>query len=674
MPRIPKHIVDQIYQATDILDVVGDYLSLKKKGQNYMALSPFKKEKTPSFSVSPSKNIFKDFSSGLGGNAVNFLMEIEGYSYYEALLHLARKYNIEIPTGTEDPAEAGNRQARERLLELNKFAARWFRKQLLENPEGQQRALPYLQERGYTHETLNLFQIGYSPQSWEAFSKYAQKHQYSLEDLLEVGLVVRSEKTNRPYDRFRGRVIFPLHDLAGNIIGFAGRILDTTARAAKYVNSPESALYDKSSFLYGLYFAKLALREAGRLYMVEGYTDVMSLYQAGIKNVVASSGTSLTEAQVNLVKRFTNQVTVLFDGDTAGQKAGVRGLQILLAKGLQVRVLPLPVGEDPDSFVREKGAKGFKAFAQENSLDFIDFLIQVITADQDPEDPQVQTAVVNEVSDAIARIPEEVQRAVYVRHAAKKLQLPEDLIAGAVQRIVATQQRQTELRQRFQQKKAKGSGGLLAQRDPGSVNKHQAPAETLPKQPPLYPQEKELVRIMLNHYHYEVPLAAEERPDEQAPETVRLMDYVVEDLEAYVFFAPELETIRRAVIDAHKAGNELPLRFLIQQSEPEVKRLTLKLMEPPQEELSRHWEQADLPIRSMDQHPYEVYNDALLHYRYQRVQLLIEENRQKLKGTSDNEELMKLLTIQKNLEAVRKEITDALGIVTPPGPGRRNAT
>lgn len=347
---IDKTTIDKIFATANIVEVIGEFVSLKKAGQNYRGLSPFKNEKTPSFYVSPSKGIFKCFSSGKGGNVVTFLMENEKLSYPEALQYLAKKYNIEILEKEETPQEIQIKNERESLLALNQFACQYFI-ETLHSTEGKTIGFSYLTERGFREDTIIKFQLGYSREEKNAFVKKALDKAYKLDYLIKTGLTIQSGDYS--YDRFHGRVIFPIHGLTGQILGFAGRIMKTENKIAKYINSPESDVYHKSDILYGLYFARGSILKNDKCYLVEGYTDVISMHQAGIENVVASSGTSLTLNQIRLLKRFTHNITMIFDGDEAGIKASIRGIDLLIEESLNVRVVLLPNGEDPDSFAQK---------------------------------------------------------------------------------------------------------------------------------------------------------------------------------------------------------------------------------------------------------------------------------------------------------------------------------
>ena len=369
---IDQATIDRINDAARIEDVVGDYVTLKRRGVNLIGLCPFHNEKTPSFNVSPAKGIFKCFGCGKGGNAVHFIMEIEQLNYYEALKFLARKYHIEVHEKELTPEEVAARNERESLFLVNEYAQKYFTDTLWRHVDGKAVGMSYFHERGFRDDIIRKFQLGYSLDQRDAFTRAALKAGYNKDYLVKTGLTMEYDD-GRLNDRFRGRVMFPVHSLSGKVVAFGGRVLRKSDKMAKYVNSPESDIYHKSNELYGIYFAKQAIVREDRCYLVEGYTDVISMHQCGIENVVASSGTSLTGGQIRLIHRFTNNVTVLYDGDAAGIKASIRGIDLLLEEGMNIQVLLLPDGDDPDSFAKSHNASDFIAFIKENSTDFIRF-------------------------------------------------------------------------------------------------------------------------------------------------------------------------------------------------------------------------------------------------------------------------------------------------------------
>ena len=428
---IDRATVDRIFAAADITEVVGDFVTLKKKGVNYTACCPFHNEKTPSFIVSPAKGLYKCFGCGKGGNAVNFVMEHEKLTYPEALRWVARKYNIEIQEKelTEQEAQANN--DRESMMVVNSYAADYFVKQL-ETPAGESIAMSYFRERGFSDLTIAKFKLGYCPDGGDVFTRTALKEGYQEVFLEKTGLTVVREQGGY-YDRLSGRVIFPIHSLAGRVIGFGGRTLRTDKKTAKYVNSIESEVYHKSQSLYGLFYAKKAITQIDRCILVEGYTDVMQMFQSGIENVVASSGTSLTQEQIKLIKRFSKNITVIYDGDPAGIKASLRGIDMILSQGMTVRVVLLPEGDDPDSFARKHNTTELQKFISENEEDFISFKIRLLLDDA-KDDPIRRAELITDIIGSIAVIPDSISRSVYIRECSRLMQVDEQLLIGEVAR------------------------------------------------------------------------------------------------------------------------------------------------------------------------------------------------------------------------------------------------
>jgi len=427
---IDPSTVDKIMNAAQILDVVSDFVTLKKRGVNYVGLCPFHEERTPSFSVSPAKGICKCFSCGKGGNAVNFVMEHEQMSYYEALKYLAKKYNIEVVEKELTAEEIAQKNDRESMLSVNKFAQQYFTSLLFDSSEGRNVGLSYFHERGFRDDVIRKFQLGYSFEQRDAFTVTALSKTYKKEFLVKTGLSIDRDGGS-PFDRFWGRVMFPVHSLSGNVVAFGGRVLKKDDKTAKYVNSPESEIYHKSNELYGIYFAKQAIVKYERCYLVEGYTDVLAMHQAGIENVVASSGTSLTKGQIRLIHRFTENVTVLYDGDAAGIKASIRGIDMLLEEGLNIKVVLLPQGEDPDSFAKSQDASQFIDYIEKYQNDFIRFKTSLLL-DEAGSDPIKRAALIGDIVRSIAIIPDRVIRSVYVKECSTLLETDEKLLYAEI--------------------------------------------------------------------------------------------------------------------------------------------------------------------------------------------------------------------------------------------------
>lgn len=429
---IDKATIDRIFSAADIVEVVGDFITLKRKGVNYTACCPFHSEKTPSFMVSPTKGLYKCFGCGKGGSAVNFVMEHEKLTYPEALRWLAKKYSIEIEERTQTAEELERNNDRESMLVLNSWAEKYFTQQMTDTDTGRAVGLSYFRERGFTDQTIQAFALGYCPEAGakDAMSREAIKEGFQEKFLEHTGLTIIREQDHSYYDRFAGRVIFPIHSLSGRTIGFGGRTMRSDKKTAKYLNSPQSEIYDKSHTLYGIFQAKKAITAANSCILVEGYTDVMQMHQSGVENVVASSGTSLTIEQVRLIKRFTRNVTVIYDGDSAGIKASLRGIDIILAEGLTVRVVPLPEGDDPDSFARGRSCADLTRYIEEHEEDFLSFKTRILLADT--SDPIARAELINDIVRSIAVIPDAIAREVYIGECSRSMDISAEVLSRSV--------------------------------------------------------------------------------------------------------------------------------------------------------------------------------------------------------------------------------------------------
>ncbi len=429
---IKKETIDAIFEAARVEEVIGDFVQLKKAGSNYKGLSPFVNEKSPSFMVSPAKQIWKDFSSGKGGNAISFIMEHEHFSYPEALRYLANKYQIEIEETEQTDLEKQALNERESLFVVSEFAKKYFHDVLLKTDEGLAIGHSYFKERGFTEETIKKFQLGYSPDQWDALTNEALAKGYKLEFLEKTGLTI--VKDDKKFDRFKGRVMFPIESMSGRVLGFGGRILTNDKKAAKYLNSPESDIYHKSKVLYGIFHAKQEIASKDNCYLVEGYTDVIQMYQAGIKNVVASSGTALTPDQIRLINRLTKNITVLFDGDAAGMRASLRGIDLILEAGMNVRVCTFPDGDDPDSFARKTPIDELQHYLKENATDFIRFKANLLMKDAG-NDPIKKADVIRDIVVSISKVPDYIQREVYVQECASIMDISEDVLFSTLAQI-----------------------------------------------------------------------------------------------------------------------------------------------------------------------------------------------------------------------------------------------
>jgi len=447
---ISRSTIDKVFETARVEEVIGEFVQLKKSGSNFKGLSPFSDERSPSFMVSPVKQIWKDFSSGKGGNVVTFLMEQEHYSYPEAIRFLAKKYNIEIEETEQSNEQKHQADERESMFIVSEFARDYFHTTLLENEQGKAIGLSYFKERGFSDETIRKFQLGYSLNEWEAFSSEALNKGYNLKYLESTGLTIvkddlLSSTGTKQFDRFKGRVMFPIHSMSGRVLGFGGRILINDKKAAKYLNSPESEIYHKGNVLYGIYYAKQSIAKEDNCFLVEGYTDVISLNQAGIENVVSSSGTALSENQIRLINRLTKNVTILFDGDAAGMRASIRGIDLILEQGLNVKVVMFPDGDDPDSFSKKVTSQELKEYLKQNSKDFINFKVSLLMEDAQ-HDPVKKAGLIRDIVVSISKIPDRIQREVYIQECSRIMDISENVLFSELAQIDKKEQRDASKR------------------------------------------------------------------------------------------------------------------------------------------------------------------------------------------------------------------------------------
>ena len=448
---IAKTSIEQVFDTARVEEVIGDFVQLKKAGSNFKGLSPFSDERSPSFMVSPVKQIWKDFSSGKGGNAVTFLMEHEHFTYPEAIKYLAKKYNIEIEETERTDEQKQQADERESMYLVNKFAQEYFQKIMFKTDQGQAIGLSYFKERGFTNETIKEFSLGYCLDEWQAFTDEALKKGYQLEFLGKTGLTI--VKPDKKFDRFKGRVMFPIHSMSGRVLGFGGRILKADKKAAKYLNSPESEVYHKSKVLYGIYHAKQSIAKEDGCYLVEGYTDVIQFYQTGIKNVVASSGTALTPEQIRLINRLTNNITVLFDGDAAGIRASLRGIDLILEQGMNVKVCSFPEGEDPDSFAKQNTLEELKDYLESNAKDFIQFKASLLIKEAN-QDPIKKAETIRDIINSIAKIPDQIKKEIYIRECSRIMDISEEVLFSTLAQVDKKEAQEANKAYKKEQQKA----------------------------------------------------------------------------------------------------------------------------------------------------------------------------------------------------------------------------
>jgi len=637
---ILKSTVDRIMEATDIVEVIGEFVSLKKRGANYVGLSPFANERTPSFTVSPVKGIFKDFSSGKGGSAVTFLMELEKFTYPEALKWLAKKYGIEVEETKEAPEDREAENRRESLMIVSGYAAKFFHESLLDTDEGRNIGLSYFKERGFSTETINKFELGYSPDQWEAFTGQALKEGYQPEFLIESGLSVKRDNGNL-YDRYRGRVMFPIHSFTGRVIAFGGRTLKTDKNVPKYVNSPESEIYHKSSVLYGLYFAKKTIREEDNCYLVEGYADVISVHQAGIENVVASSGTSLTVEQIRLIGRLTKNITILYDGDAAGIKASLRGLDMILEEGLNVKVVLFPDGHDPDSYVRLVGTSAFKKHIEDNKKDFILYKTNLLLKEAG-NDPIKKSEVIRDIVESIAKIPDSIKASVFIKECSHILQIDERALLSELNKM--------------RQAKAKKDGERQQPR-------HEAePPEDLWADTPVEEkredeanQEKEIIRLLLLYGNKVI--------DWDGIANTYIGPFMVAELNDVDFEHPACKSFVDIYSKEVENGVLPDEQFFIHYPDKDIVDLTVTLI-ATKYTLSDNWyEMHRITVPDETANMKATILGAIFHLKMHKVGKLLENLRKELQVAETPEEQDILLSQYMRMKKVEKSISDYLGSV-----------
>ncbi len=644
---IPPHTISSVLETARIEEVVSDFVSLKRRGSNLIGLCPFHQEKTPSFSVSPSKGIFKCFGCGKGGDAAKFVMEHEHYSYPEAIRYLAKKYNIEIEEREQTPEEIVAMNERERMFNLNDFAGKYYASTLFDTNEGRSIGLSYFKGRDFRESTIQKFMLGYSLERRDAFTQHALQNGYSEEILLKTGLAISHD--NKLFDRFFARVIFPIHNLTGKIIGFGGRILDQTKSKAKYLNSPESEIYIKSKSLYGIFYAKNAIAKSDNCLLVEGYTDVISMIQAGIENIVASSGTSLTVDQIRMIKRYTNNITILFDGDKAGIAASLRGIDLILEEGMNVRVVLFPDGSDPDSFVREHRTTEVEEFISNQSKDFISFKTGLLLEEAE-NDPIKKAGLVKEIVQTIALIPDAIYRAVYVKTCSKMLDVEELTLMN-------------ELNKLLRGKLRKQLGSDLPQ-PPIETPEQARDEEPKPQVPVGYHQERELIKLLL---HYGMEELLHDTTDEQGyPAFYRetVAKNMLDDLAAdkFGFEHPTHQKILQ-IFREHIEKDEVPNeKYFTSHPEPDISGLAVDLLSD-QYELSKNWEKHKIFVKTEKEDLKKSIERALLTYRRVVLEAKLPLIAQAIKEAGNDDDIAILLHQYQAMKELQIKISKVPGIV-----------
>lgn len=654
---IPQDKVAEIIETARVEEIVEDHVTLKKRGANLLGLCPFHNERTPSFTVSPAKGIYKCFGCGKAGNAVNFLMDHDQLSYPEALRVLAKRYNIEVE---EQELSADQRQQlneKESLSIVSQYAAEYFKEQMMETQKGRAIGLSYFKERGFTNTTIEKFQLGYSPDEWSAFTDTAIKKGYQLDYLAKTGLTIVKE--DKKFDRFKGRVMFPIHNISGRVLGFGGRILTNDKKAAKYLNSPESEIYHKSKVLYGIYFAKKSIVENDNCFLVEGYTDVISLHQSGVENVVASSGTSLTTEQIRLIKRYTPNITILFDGDAAGLKASFRGIDMILEAGMNVRVVLFPDGEDPDSYAKAHTQKEITSFIGENSKDFIKFKTDLLLQEAG-KDPIKRAGLIKDIVDSIALIPDPIIRSVYIQECSSLMAMEEQVLLNELNKV-----RRVRLNKQIaKEERSKDQGAPSDLPPPDFFNEVQGEPRPLPKKENY--QERDIIRIMLLYGQHELQLEVDQDElGKPIKESFQLLEVILSDLQedGIVFENPIYSKIYQEYIIAFNEDNLLPDKHFIHHSDDEIRTATIDLISHPYE-LSDQWEQKHqiLTHRETDD-LFGALQSGLNYFKFKKLDELKERKQKQLEHAKAPEEYTDLLIEIMRIDTSRKKLGQVLGIV-----------
>ena len=638
---IDPSTIEEIKNRIDIVEVVGDFVTLKRSGSSYKALSPFTNEKTPSFYVVPSKGIFKDFSSGKGGDAITFVMEVDGLSYVEALKYLAGKYGIEIKEEQQSDEALQAQNKRESLYIVLNFAKEYFERILHDSEEGKSIGLSYFRERGFTDETVKKFELGYSKELWDGLLNEATTKGYKKELLAEAGLII--DKEGKTYDRFRSRVMFPIHNVSGKTIAFGGRKLSSTDKSAKYINSPETELYFKSKVLYGMYQGKNAIRKEDNCYLVEGYTDVISMHQAGIENVVSSSGTALTEDQVKLIRRYSEHVTVIFDGDQAGIKASMRGIDLLLEGDLNVKAVALPDGEDPDSYARQLGAAGFQDFVAEEAQDIIRFKTKVLL-DETGNDPVKKAGVIKDIVSSITRINDPVKRTVYIKECSDLLGISESVLIAEQNKILIENRRGQR----------RDEPPMLEEMPPFPMEEQQL-VDSLDISKIIEFQERESVRVLVNYGKNKIQ--TRELQDQY------LIDYFLNEADEIQFTNETYRKIVEVFRQKLREGEVIDGEYLLNHEDDEVRKTVIDLS-ADKYEISENWsEKYQIYVPRETEFLKDVTYTNVLRLKFRIVQQLIQEETDKLKHTTNEAEVDELLDDINELKKVSVEIAKILGNV-----------
>jgi DNA primase len=650
---IRPETIQSIMDASRIEEVVGDFVTLKKRGVNLIGLCPFHNEKTPSFTVSPVKGIYKCFGCSKAGNAVGFVMEHEHYTYPEALRYLAKKYHIDIEETEADPAELQAQNEKESLFLINAFAQKLFSDHMHESEDGRAIGLSYFKEREFTTDIIKKFQLGYSPAQWDFFTKAALDAGYQKEFLLKSGLSI--DKDGRLYDRFRDRVIFPIHNQSGRVIGFTGRILTADKDKPKYVNSPESEIYNKSRSLYGVYFARNEIAKKDECLLVEGNADVLSMFQSGIENVVASSGTSLTIEQIRLIKRYTRNITILYDGDPAGIKAAIRGTEMILEEDMDVRIVLFPEGDDPDSYARKHRPAEVLEFIHKNAVNFIAFKAKLLM--QETRNDPIKTAgLIKEIVKTISLIPDAIARNLYIRQCSQLMSVPEQTLTNELNRLLRKK---------------------LAKKEP-DVKEEDIPEEVIPDQGVMfdpydsYDQERYIIQLLVNYGSMEITVMD---ADPEAPAKILTVaaflvnDFREDDLH---FEDPTFHAIFQEFVKQLESGTVPNEQFFINYPDPVIAQACIDLISSPYV-LSKNWRERhsiEVPTRDDDNRRVLIQDlvESVTAIRSRRIEKMIRDNQQELRlaqEAGNEDDVMILLAKDQDLKNMYIKLNQILGRIVP---------
>lgn len=642
---ISRSTIDRVFETARVEEVIGEFVQLKKAGSNFKGLSPFSDEKSPSFMVSPVKQIWKDFSTGKGGNAVSFLMEHEHYSYPEAIKFLAKKYNIEVEETVQTDQEKEQMNERESMFLVSNFAKEYFHDILMNSTQGKAIGLSYFKERGFNEDSIKKFDLGYCLDNWDSFTNEALKKGYDIKYLASTGVTIVRE--NKQFDRFKGRVMFPIHSMSGRVLGFGGRTLSSDKKTAKYVNSPESEIYHKSKILYGIYQAKKEIAKQDNCYLVEGYTDVISFYQSGIENVVASSGTALTSDQIRLVNRLTKNITVLFDGDAAGIRASIRGIDLILEQGMNVKVVAFPDGEDPDSFAKKHSEASLREYLENSSQDFINFKVSLLMKDAN-NDPVKKAGLIRDIMTSISKIPDSIQREVYVQECSRIMEISERVLFSELAQLIS---KNTQDSKKTQQKEKQSFEVVKKQ------------TEQIKEVNSLFILEREIIRILLLFGNQETDfidfIEVEDEDGVTHLEKEKYTNQVSKELylnlqDDEIEFSNEVfQSIYYEMIHQLNREDKIDLETFINHSNPHISSIVTSILMDDEKYTLSDWKRKNIFVTESVEVLSKLVTDAILNLRRilidKKIQQLIQPNEALDDKNIDLEMIQNYIELKKRL-------------------------